>query len=121
VLTIDERVRDDGTLETIRLDRASGGLEVSVGAEPAVALTLHALERVMDRYARPLADDVRAEGPRLELDDGRALVMLRHLARYDVIARDFLVFERPGAPAVAELATSIAAPIVHLARAARRA
>jgi len=42
--------------------------------------------------------------------------LLRHRARYDVIARDFLVLTRPDAPPLAELSTSIAAALVHLAR-----
>jgi hypothetical protein len=47
--------------------------------------------------------------------------MLRHLGRYDVIARDFFVLLRPGAEPLAELAATIAAALTHLARASRRA
>jgi hypothetical protein len=52
----------------------------------------------------------------LELDGGRRISLLRYRARYDVIAKDFLVFEAPNRAPVAELATSVAAALAHLAR-----
>jgi hypothetical protein len=121
VLTIDEHLRDDGTPETTRLDLVEGRLRVSVGDAVTGELPLRAIEVVMNRYAKPLdeAESADADAPSLDLGEGRALRMLRHRARYDVIARDFLVFVRPDAPPVAELSTSIAAALVHLARAAQ--
>ncbi len=120
MLTIDEHLRDDGTSETTRLDLVEGRLRVSVGDALTGELPVRAIDVVMDRYGKPLDEAELADGPRLELGDGRALRLLRHRARYDVIARDFLVLERPDAPPVAELSTSIAAALVHLARAASR-
>ena len=86
----------------------------------SVAVPWAVLCAVFDRFGREKAPEVSLEGaPRLDLGGGRALVHLRHRARYDVIARDFLVLERPlamGPPRV-ELATAIAAALVHLAEA----
>lgn len=124
MLTIDEHLRDDGTPETTRLDLVEGRLRVSVGDAITGELPLRAIEVVMDRYAKPLdgaageASEASEHAPSLDLGEGRTLRMLRHRARYDVIARDFLVLVRPDAPPVAELSTSIAAALVHLARAA---
>jgi hypothetical protein len=119
VLTIDEHLRDDGTPETTRLDLVEGRLRVSVGDALTGELPTRAIEVVMARYGKPLDEAVRVEGPRLDLGDGHALCVLRHRARYDVIARDFLVFLRPDEPPVAELPPSTAAALVPLARAAQ--
>ena len=49
------------------------------------------------------------------------LVRCTRGALYDVIARDFVVLEREGRAPVAELATTVAAALVHLARAVKEA
>jgi len=74
------------------------------------------LDAVMKRYGRPLADDVIVTGPTLELGGGQTLSLLRHRARYDVIARDFLVYRVPGREPVAELAASVTAALTYLVR-----
>ncbi len=112
------RHRDDGALERTQLVRQRGELGVCIDSGPVLPLPDGALERVMHRYGRPLADDVVAEGPALDLGGGRALRRLRFRPRYDVIARDYLVFEEPGVEPVAELAVAVTAALVHLARAA---
>ena len=84
----------------------------------SVAVPWAVLCAVFDRFGREKAPEVSLEGaPRLDLGGGRAVVHLRHRARYDVIARDFLVLERPERPPQVELATAIAAALVHLAEA----
>ncbi len=88
------------------------------GDDPAVRLPVLALERVMERYGKPLADGVALEGPRLELGNASALHLIRHLARYDVIARDFVVWTASGSEPVAELAVAISGALVHLAKVA---
>ena len=113
------RQRDDGALERTRLSREHGELRIRIDHEPALALPDGALERVMRRYGRPLADNVAAEGPALDLGGGRALRRLRFRPRYDVIARDYLVLEEPGQEPLAELAIAVTAALVHLARAAQ--
>jgi hypothetical protein len=119
MLTIHEWLGDDGASETVALDAEGGELAVRVGREAPVRLPILALERVMERYGKPLADGIAADGPKLELGDGRALCRIRHRGRYDVIARDFLVWTVPGREPLAELAVAISGALVHLANAAR--
>lgn len=90
-----------------------------VRAGESLALPAGALEAVMKRFGGPLADDVSLlEIGALELDRGR-LRHVRHLARYDVIARDFLVLEAPGQELLCALATTVAGALEHLAVANR--
>ena len=116
MLTISERILDDGTLETVTLDVRGGELSVRIGSGSPARLPDGALERVMTRYGKPLAADIRLDGPSLDLGGGAVLRLLRHLARYDVIARDYLVWSAPGREPLAELAVAISAALVHLAR-----
>lgn len=118
---IDEQIGDDGASVTTNLDVRGGALRVEVGGHVLGELPVMAIDRVMDRYAKPLADGIVLDGPALDLGAGRALHLLRHRARYDVIARDFLVLVRPGVEPLVELAAPIAAALTHLARAARNA
>jgi hypothetical protein len=120
-LLIHERVSDDGARERTWLELVDGTLTLffdDEGERSPVHPSL--LDAVMKRYGRPLDDDVDPSGPRLSLDQGRTLSLLRHRARYDVIARDFLVYEAPGAEPLAELASSVSAALAHLVRATRR-
>jgi len=115
VLIIGEKILDDGTRETVTLDVRDGEVVLVVGGGQAVVLPEGALEHVMARYGKPLAPDVALDGPRLDVGGGRALQLLRHRARYDVVARDFLVWSAPGQEPVAELAIAVAGALVHLA------
>lgn len=77
----------------------------------------------MERYGRPLADHARGmldERPALDLGGGATLVMLRYLARFDVIARDWVVLVREEKEPVCELATSITAALLYLVAASSR-
>jgi hypothetical protein len=120
VLTIGERIRDDGSLEQVTLEARDGALWIRVGEEPPAALPSGALEGVMRRYGKPLAPDVAVDGPRLDLGEECALVRIRHLARYDVIAKDFLVLSAPGREPLVELAVAVAGALVYLARGCSR-
>jgi hypothetical protein len=71
----------------------------------------------MERYGKPLADGIALDGPSLELGEGRALHRIRHRGRYDVIARDFLVWTTPGQEPLAELAVAVSGALVHLSKA----
>lgn len=115
---------DDEAGVALELDEAPDDAEEPlclVYEAKRVAVPWAVLCAVFARYGREKAPEVRLadDAPRLPLGDGRALVHLRHRARYDVIARDFLVLERPGEPPLVELSTAIAAALVHLAEATR--
>jgi hypothetical protein len=118
VLTIHEWTAEDGARKTVRVTGTDGAIAVHAGDEPGVELPVLALERVMTRYGKALADGVELDGPRLDLAGGRALHLIRHLARYDVIARDFVVWTTPEREPLAELAVAISGALLHLARAA---
>jgi hypothetical protein len=79
-----------------------------------------AIERVMRRYARPVEAELEAEiaglEPGIELGDGSSLCSFRFRPRYDVIAKDYVVWRVPGEPSLAELSTSVAAALTHLAK-----
>lgn len=96
-----------------------GALEI-VRGEDAVALPPRALEAVMARYGAPFDPEaaISVEGT-LALGDGRTLRHVRHLAGYDVIARDYLVYEAPGADALCAMAATVARGLEHLADVAR--
>jgi hypothetical protein len=118
MLTIHEYLTEDGSSETVALDVDGGALVVHVGKEPPVTLPILALARVMDRYGKPLAEGIAIDGPKLDVDEGRALYRIRHRARYDVIARDFLVWTAHDREPVAELAVAVCGALVHLAKVA---
>jgi len=92
-----------------------GALELARG-EVAVALPGRALEAVMVRYGAPFDPEaaISVEGT-LPLGDGRTLRHVRHLAGYDVIARDYLVYDAPGAEPLCAMATTVARALEHLA------
>jgi hypothetical protein len=46
---------------------------------------------------------------------------VRHLAGYDVIGRDYIVYEEPQSEALCALAATVAAALLHLGRAAASA
>jgi hypothetical protein len=115
VLTIGERILDDGTRELVSLEVREGALVLRVGDEPPACLPEGVLDRVMARYGKPLAPGIALDGPRLDVGQGRFLCLLRHRARYDVIAKDFLVFCAPQEEPVAELAIAVTGALVHLA------
>ena len=80
-----------------------------------VALAFPLVEAVFERFAKPLDPTIVPRGVRLEVGTAGTLMHLRHLARYDVVARDYVVLERPGKEPLAELCTAIGAALVHLA------
>lgn len=121
LLLIHERIGADGHSVPTTLEVTGDALRVSVGGRVQGDLPLAAIDQVMARYGKPLADGVIPDERALDLGDGGALRMLRHRAHYDVIARDFVVLVRPGAEPLAELATNIASVLAHLARAASSA
>lgn len=76
-----------------------------------------AIAAVMKRFGKPLADgEAPAAEETLDLGEGASLVRFRFLRRYDVIARDYLVYNTPGAEPLCEMATSVGGALDHLAR-----
>jgi hypothetical protein len=79
-----------------------------------------ALASVTTRYGAPFDPEAPISVvATLDLGDGRALRHVRHLAGYDVIARDYLVYEGAAPEASCALATTIARALEHLAQAVR--
>lgn len=116
---LDEHVADDGALLRTRL-RHDGDRLVLVEPDAERALPDGAIEATFARFGGELDDAVNVVGDGLAIGEGASLHALRHLARYDVIARDYLVLRRPGAPARVALGVTIAGALRHLARAAER-
>lgn len=120
-LKIHEETTAEGTLSPIFLRRLreSGQHRLElVQNDLALPLPDGALPAVLSRFGAPF--DERAAivvVAALDLGEGQSLRHVRHLAGYDVIARDYLVYERSGAPALCALATPVTAALLHLARA----
>jgi hypothetical protein len=139
MLKIHETTGADGALVPVYLKVEDGALWVVVGAigaaqsagaigaaqsagapdlADAYAVGTVALEAVMKRFGAPLepAEPITTVAA-LDLGDGRAVRHVRHLGRYDVIARDFLVYDAPGREPLCALATTVSGALVHLGRA----
>lgn len=120
MLKIHEATTADGGLAAVHLRVVDGDLEI-VTDDGAFALPDGALERVMTRYGAPMEEGEKlVEVAALDVGGGARLRHVRHLARFDVIAKDWLVYERDGAEALCALANTVAGALVHLARAAAR-
>lgn len=119
-MKIHETTKSDGSLAPVFLRAVDGELEL-VAEEGALALPGEVLARVMARYGAPLGVGTElSEVDRLELGGGARIRHVRHLARYDVIAKDWLVYEAEGQEPLCALANTVAAALGHLARAAAR-
>ncbi len=121
-MKIDEHLEDDGRRRRTELLVGPDGPELVVtgGAgeeELCVLVDVAVIEALFGRYGAPPEQGLVARGPRLELGPGGALVHFRFLAKYDVIAKDWLLYEAPGREPLVALATQIAAALEHLARA----
>jgi hypothetical protein len=123
MLKIHEVTTASGELSGIHLRVAaeSGTLEV-VDSDGALGLPRLALEKVLARYGAPFDPEARITVvAELELGDGERLRHVRHLAGYDVVERDYLVWDRGGAESLCAPGATVAAALQHLARAAVRA
>jgi hypothetical protein len=119
VLKIDETTRADGSLAPVLIRMDDEGLSVACD-QGILPLPRGALEAVMNRYGMPLDSNARvAEVASLELGEGASLRHVRHLARFDVIARDYLVLTRPDRDPLCALAKPVAGALLHLGKAAR--
>ena len=123
-LTIDERIAPDGGSLTTEIAQARESFGESFrildAGQEVGELSLATLDAVMRRYAKPLDASIVLEGPSIDLGAERRVVMIRHRAIYDVIARDFFVLVRSDAEPVAALSTIIAGALTHMARATEK-
>jgi hypothetical protein len=107
----------NGVLSSVYLRAADGQLEV-VSDDGAWPLPQGALHAVLARFGAPFDDTARSSLiASLALAPGESLRHVRHLAGYDVIARDYLVYELPNGEPLCALAATVAAALLHLGRA----
>jgi hypothetical protein len=120
MLKIHEFILASGELSGVFLRRDGSRLTL-LGEDGELTLPNGALRAVMLRYGAPFDDGAVSDAQGLlELEGGAALRHVRHLAGYDVIARDYLVYAEPGLEPLCAMATNVAGALRHLALAARR-
>ena len=120
-LKIHEFILPSGELSGVFLRRDAERLLLS-SDDGELELPVGALRAVMLRYGAPFdADATSHSHGALELSAGASLRHVRHLAGYDVIARDYLVYAEPGLEAVCAMATNVAGALRYLGLAARNA
>jgi hypothetical protein len=120
MLKIHEATTASGALEEVFLGVFDGPLAI-VNDDGTFALPEGSVGAVMTRFGAPLdpASEL-VEVAAMDLGQGRILRHVRHLATYDVIARDYLVYDAPDAEPLCALATTVAGALDHLARATAR-
>ena len=107
-LKIHEFILPSGELASVLL-RRDGQRLLLVSDDGELELPTGALRAVMLRYGAPFDEQAMSQGQgSLELGAGVSLRHVRHLAGYDVIARDYLVYAEPGLEAVCAMATNVA-------------
>jgi|GEM_PF-677079 len=121
MLKIHEFILPNGELSSVSLRREAERL-LLVSEDGELMLPAGALRAVMLRYGAPFdADAMSHSQGSLELGAGASLRHVRHLAGYDVIARDYLVYSEPGLEAVCAMATNVAGALRYLGLAAKGA
>jgi len=106
-----------GVLSSLYLRAADGQLELvsDAGSWP---LPQGALPAVLARFGAPFDEHAQSSlVATLQLAEGACLRHVRHLAGYDVIARDYLVYEPANGEALCALAATVAAALLHLGQA----
>jgi hypothetical protein len=120
MLKVHEFIAADGETRQVFLCQEGDQL-VLVSDDGSLPLPVGALRAVMARYGTPFDPEARStQQGTLALACGAKLHHVRHLAGYDVIARDYLVYEEPGQAALCVMATTVAGALRHLGRAAER-
>ena len=120
-LKIHEFILPNGELASVLLRRESERL-LLVSDDGELELPALALRAVMLRYGAPFDPQAMSQSQGiLELAAGASLRHVRHLAGYDVIARDYLVYAEPGLEEVCAMATNVAGALRYLGLAAREA
>jgi hypothetical protein len=110
----------EGQLSSVYLRVDAGQLEI-VSEDGTWSLPHGALRAVLARFGAPFDADARISAiASLDLPNGAVLRHVRHLAGYDVIARDYIVYDEPLAVPLCALAATVAAALLHLGRAGSR-
>jgi hypothetical protein len=112
-LLLDERILGDGRHARTYAALDGDRLRISDDEEATGVLSFLAVDRVMSKYGLPLDASIRLDGDTLELE-GCKLRRLRYHAPVDAEARDYLVWEKPGEPALAVIATHATAALRYL-------
>jgi hypothetical protein len=119
MLKIHELILPSGELSGVFLARAGEQL-LLVSDEGELPLPAGALPAVMRRYGSPFDPEAQSQVQgELALPGDARLQHVRHLAGYDVIARDYLVYTEPEVEPVCVMATTVAGALRHLAQAAK--
>jgi len=106
-----------GELSSVYLRESAEQLEI-VSEDGAWPLPQGALYAVISRFGAPFDEDARSSLiATLHLAAGESLRHVRHLAGYDVIGRDYLVYDHPNGEALCALAATVAAALLHLGKA----
>lgn len=113
-LLLDERILGDGSHARSWASRDGERVHISDDDGTSGALSVAAIDRVMVRYGRPLDGSIALEGDALDLGDGRRLRRLRYHSAVDAEGRDYLVWERPGEPPLAVIATHVTAALRYI-------
>jgi hypothetical protein len=120
MLKIHEFILPSGEFSSVWLRREAEQL-LLVSEDGTLALPTGALRAVMLRYGAPFDTEAMSHSQgSLELGAGANLRHVRHLAGYDVIARDYLVYFEPGLEAVCAMATNVAGALRYLGLAAAK-
>jgi hypothetical protein len=119
VLKIHETFGNGEIAEASYLKMEDGELCLMLPASEVV-IPISIVVRTFERFGKALDPDIGLNAETsLEIGEGMTVYALRHLARFDVIAKDYLVLAREGQEPLAELAVSIYGALVHLTRDAR--
>ncbi len=120
VFKIHEFSSASGELSSVHL-RVDGKLLRIVSPDGDWLLPEGALRAVLSKFGAPFDDTAPISTiASLKLPDGELLHHVRHLAGYDVIGRDYIVYEHPELEALCALAATVAAALLHLGRAGAR-
>ncbi|MEO8900949.1 MAG: hypothetical protein ABI488_04805 [Polyangiaceae bacterium] len=106
-----------GELSSVHLRVAASQLQI-VSDDGAWPLPQGALRAVLARFGAPFDAQARISTiASLNLPGGEVLRHVRHLAGYDVIGRDYIVYEAPPEEALCALSATVAAALLHLGKA----
>jgi hypothetical protein len=117
VFKIHEFSSATGELSSVYLRVENAQLEI-VSEDGAWALPDAAIHAVLSRFGAPFDKEAAITTvAELELPSGERLRHVRHLAGYDVIARDYIVYQQRQGETLCAMSATVAAALLHLGRA----